>query len=308
MSYALRDFGSYTVAGRTLEVVTGEPRTVNFTRLMSYSYDPRGHFAVEHAYVQYFVPERRRSAPPVVLVHGGGMCGSAWETTPDGRPGWLNLLVQRGHEVHVIDNVERGRSGFAPGIWDGEPILRSKEEAWHLFRIGSLAKFADRAPFRGSLFPVSDFDSLARMLVPRWLTTTPLQVAALVEVLRKVGPAIVICHSQGGEIALDALRQVSELFAGFVGIEPTARLDDAAVVARVPTVLMAGDFLDIEEHWLERRSGWLKWVGDVNAMGGAAALLESGDDLAGGHCHLPMLDTGNDDCLYRCLEALEARL
>ena len=122
VSYALRDFGSYTVAGRVHTVETGEPREVHFTRSAVHMVDPRGEFAVEHAYVQYFLPERRNGAPPVVLVHGGGMCGSTWETAPDGRPGWVNLLVARGYDVHVLDNVERGRSGFAPGLWPGDPL------------------------------------------------------------------------------------------------------------------------------------------------------------------------------------------
>ena len=37
--------------------------------------DPRGHYAVEHAYVQYYIPANRRPEPPVLLVHGGGDVG-----------------------------------------------------------------------------------------------------------------------------------------------------------------------------------------------------------------------------------------
>lgn len=122
MRYSLRDFGSYTVGGRLYEVTDGEPREVRFTRSASYTYDPRGHRAVEHTYVQYFIPAPARDLPPVVLVHGGGMHGSTWETTPDGRPGWLHHLLDLGREVHVVDLVERGRSGFAPDLWAGAPI------------------------------------------------------------------------------------------------------------------------------------------------------------------------------------------
>ena len=226
MTYALRDFGSYTVAGRVIEVTDGEPREVSFTRAAKYIYDPRGHFAVEHAYVQYYIPQNRNESPPIVLVHGGGMHGGTWETTPDGRPGWLNLLVARGYEVHVLDNVERGRSGFAPGLWEGAPLLRSQEEAWSLFRIGPPEGFAARTPFPGSLFPIEAFDAFARMMVPRWLTTTPLHVEALVALLQRTGPAVVICHSQGGEITLDAAMRVPQLFAGLIAVEPSTVLDD----------------------------------------------------------------------------------
>lgn len=304
MSYHLSDFGSYTVAGRVHEVTEGEPRDIRFTRSASYLYDPKGHFSVEHAYVQYFVPAKRNGAPPVVLVHGGGMHGSTWETTPDGRPGWLNLLVRLGYETHVLDNVERGRSGFAPGLWDGDPISRSQQEAWTLFRIGSREGFSMRTPFKDGQFPVGAFDAFSRMLVPRWLTTTPLHVAALVAVLRRVGPAIVICHSQGGEISMDAMRQVPGLFAGLIGIEPSTRMSDPETASAVPTVLFAGDHLEIDGHWRERRQIWNDWVATQTQHGGRAVLIRSGHDLRAGHTHMPMLDHGNEECLTACLEAL----
>ena len=212
MSYSLRDFGSYTAGGRVIEVTEGAPYTVQFTRSASFEVDPRGHFAVEHAYVQYFIPEARRDAPPVVLVHGGGMTGSCWETTPDGRKGWLHHLLQMGYEVHVVDAVERGRAGFAPGLWEGEPILRSLEEAWYLFRIGPKEAFARRQPFARQRFPVAKFESFCRSFVPRWLVKTPLQVSGLLAVLNSIGPATVNCHSQGAEVNLDALAQIHGRF------------------------------------------------------------------------------------------------
>ncbi|MBG6204285.1 pimeloyl-ACP methyl ester carboxylesterase [Labrenzia sp. EL_13] len=304
MTYSLSDFGSYTVAGRVHEVTVGEPRNIRFTRSASYTYDPKGHFAIEHAYVQYFVPANRNSSPPVVLVHGGGMHGSTWETTPDGRPGWVNHLVGLGYETHVVDNVERGRSGFATGIWEGDPICRSQQEAWTLFRIGPSGGFSTRTPFENGQFPVKSFDAFSRMLVPRWLTTTPLHVAALVAVLKRLGPAIIICHSQGGEIALDAMAEVPDLFAGFIGIEPSTRLSDPELVAPVPTVLFAGDFLDIDHRWRERQQHWSDWVVTNRKHGGRATLIRSGHDLRSGHTHMPMLDHGSEDCLSACLQAL----
>ena len=62
----LRDFGSYTAGGRLHRVTEGQPRDLPVTRDVTLTFDPRGTFAVEQAYVQYFIPDPLRDAPPVV--------------------------------------------------------------------------------------------------------------------------------------------------------------------------------------------------------------------------------------------------
>lgn len=291
MTYRLRDFGSYTAGGRIAEVTEGEPYKVNFTRSASFDVDPRGHFAIEHAYVQYFVPEARNTAPPIALVHGGGMSGSSWETTPDGRPGWLQLLLQMGYEVHVIDAVERGRAGFAPGHWSGDPLLRSIEEAWRLFRLGPKEGFADREPYAGQRFPVAHLETFARSFVPRWLTTTPLQVDALLAVLDRTGPATVICHSQGGEIAFDALAKDPKNFANLIAVEPSSTLRRAEDLHGRAVRIVIGDFLDRDAFWDKRLAIWEELAALPNAM------LLGPQELGPGHSHMIMSDQGSERSL-----------
>ena len=304
VTYRLRDFGSYTAGGRVLRVTEGAPQRVNFTRSTSYEIDPRGHYAIEHAYVQYFVPETRRPGPPVLLVHGGGMSGSCWETTPDGRPGWLHLLLTKGYEVHVIDNVERGRAGFAPGVWDGQPVLRTLEEAWALFRIGPREGFRTRTAYPGQRFPVDHFDSFARTFVPRWLTTSPLQVAALVAVLERTGPALVICHSQGAELAFDAHRKAPHLFRGIIALEPSGLPNAGQDLTDIPVVLCTGDHLDNEPLWIDRKEAWVRFIAQRASDGGAASLLTS-DDLGAGNSHMLMMDANCGPVLDRSLHAFQ---
>ena len=87
----LANFGSFHVGGRRLKL-SGQPvETIQFTGATSFENDPNGDYQIEQAYIQYFIPEERKYNLPVLLVHGGGMTGSNWETTPDGRPGWLHL-------------------------------------------------------------------------------------------------------------------------------------------------------------------------------------------------------------------------
>lgn len=301
MTYALKDFGSYTVGGRLLHVTEGTPRKVQFTRSVSFTVDPRGHFAVEHAYVQYFVPQDRRPGPPVVLVHGGGMSGSCWEATPDRRPGWLHLLLTRGYEVHVIDNVERGRAGFAPGLWDGDPFLRSLEEAWSLFRIGPADGFPTRTPFPGQLFPVDQYETFAQSFVPRWLGTTPLQSAALLAVLERTGPALVICHSQGAEVTFDALAAAPDLFDGIIAVEPSSLPEDTQNLSGHPVVICAGDFLDTDPDWQARAQGWEGFAAGADNLRflGTSAFTP-------GNSHMMMMDANNEAVLDGVLTALSA--
>ncbi len=300
MSYNLRDFGSYTAGGRIAQVTEGAPQKVNFTRSASFEVDPRGHFAIEHAYVQYFIPEARNDGHPVVLVHGGGMSGSCWETTPDGRPGWLHEFLRLGYEVHVVDAVERGRAGFAPDQWEGTPLLRSLEEAWSLFRIGPREGFATRTSYPGQRFPVAHFEAFARSFVPRWTTTTPLQVEALLAVLERTGPAIVVCHSQGGEIAFDALARAPSSFGKLIAVEPSCTPKNENELHGKSVCLIVGDYLDQDAFWEDRAKIWaeLSNLRNVSLLGP--------NELGQGHSHILMSDRCSSRMVQTALDALPA--
>ncbi len=304
MRVTLRDFGSYTAGGRVYSVSEGTPFQVQLTRDSSILYDPRGHFPVEHAYVQYFIPEPRNTAPPMVLVHGGGMHGATWETTPDGRPGWLNLLLARGYEVHVVDAMERGRAGWVPGLWEGTPILRSMEEAWTLFRFGPAEGFTARHAFPQQQFPVDKLEGFARSFVPRWLTTTGLQVGALVAVLERTGPAVLVTHSQGGEIGFDAQGRRPDLVAGIIAVEPSAAPSVVEAETACPLTLLAGDFLDVDEAiaarhrlWQDIARRWLVCTPQVEMIWTAEAVRPGGS-------HMLMMDRHSEACLEAALDSL----
>jgi pimeloyl-ACP methyl ester carboxylesterase len=299
----LRDFGSYTAGGRLHRVTEGQPRDLPVTRDVTLTFDPRGTFAVEQAYVQYFIPDPRRDAPPVVLLHGGGMSGTVWEGTPDGRQGWLQLLLAEGYEVHVIDNAERGRAGFMPGLWPGEPVLRSLEDAWHLFRIGPPDGFAARRAFPGQRFPADSLPALAATFAPRWLSTAPQQAAAVKAVLDGLPSPILVAHSQGAEPAFEAIAQGARL-SQLVLLEPSAEPDDPTPLAGLPVTLFTGDYLDINELWQGRAAAWDRFEARLRHAGTPLHRLASGTTLPPGHSHLPMHDHGHDTVLDTILATL----
>ena len=135
----LRDMGSFHIGGREV-VISGKPvKEVVFTPGgVPAKVDPNGVYQAEQMYVQYFVPYDLRGKYPILLWHGGGLTGVTYETTPDGREGWLNYFVKKGWTVYNSDAVERGRAGWAmyPEIFKSEPLFLTKENPFERFRIG----------------------------------------------------------------------------------------------------------------------------------------------------------------------------
>ena len=305
MPITLAGFGSYHAGGRRLTVTGAPVEPIRFTAdTPPFPFDPNGEYRVEQAYGQWFEPvPRRPGAPPVVLLHGGGMTGAMWETTPDGRPGWLWQLLAAGFPVHVIDQVERGRAGFnaTPEPWPGRPLTRTAQEAWSLFRIGPPAGYATRTPYPGSRFPVAGFDRLVAQFVPRWTATADAQAGALVAVLAEVdrrhGPAVLVCHSQGGAAVFRVLAARPDLLAGIVALEPSGFPDPPGLgtaAMDVPVAFVMGDFLDTDPLW----SGLSRRVDEAVrrlAIRGLPAIRIDLPDLGyPGTTHMMMMEVGTD--------------
>lgn len=49
-------------------------------------------------------------APQVALIPGDGLLGSTFRFKPDGSPGWGKMLLERGYNVYMLDNVGCGRA------------------------------------------------------------------------------------------------------------------------------------------------------------------------------------------------------
>ena len=305
-NYSLSDFGSYTVGGRSIDVA-GEPkREIQFTPTASHLYDPNGSFLVEHLYVQYFVPAEANGSAPVILQHGGGLCGTCWETTPDRRPGWLHLLLQRGYEVHVVDGVERGRAGWCSldGVWPDAAIQRSLQEAWSLFRFGDAKNFSTRKAYSGQRFPVAHLEEFARLFVPRWTSTTTPATTAFEQLLRKFDSSIVICHSQGGQIAINAIAEVPERVYAICALEPSGFATNVAALAGVPTMLMYGDFFDIGEQTPALMQRGHDWASSLRDAGGTVDIIALPDRGIRGNSHMFMMDDNNAAVLDELIDWL----
>jgi len=293
----LAQLGSYTVGGRTVRIEGQAAHKVALSAGLEIDYDPNGRFWIEQAYVQYFVPQTRRLELPLVLIHGGGLTGSVWETTPDGRPGWLHDFLAAGVAVHIVDNVERGRAGFCalPGEWDGAPIVRSEEESWSLYRFGDAAGYARREPYPGQRFPVAHLDELTRRTVPRWPATVSAQRRALVALIERLGACIVLGHSQGGGFAIELAAARPDLVRAAVALEPHGNFSSIGAVPldRLPLLAVFGDYVEQSAAWRDLDAKAQRSLEAWRSAGGDAQVLRLGQHGLPGHSHMMMMDEGS---------------
>ncbi|MGE8611808.1 MAG: hypothetical protein ACN6PF_05865 [Achromobacter veterisilvae] len=300
---ALADFGSFYAGGRQVRIAGLPARDIAFTQTASLAYDPNGLYHFEQAYVQYFVPAALAHPLPIVLLHGGGMTGAMWEQTPDGRPGWLQHFLRQGFAVYVVDNVERGRAGWAPfrEVWPEAPIIRNAEESWSLFRFGRAEDFAARRAFDGQRFPVAAFDAFIRHAVPRWLGNNDAALEGFCAVLDRVGPCLVMAHSHGGEVAYRALHARPELVRGVIGVEPSGFSPEvaAASVAGKPFLFVYGDYLDATPLWERLCDAGRAYAGELERQGARVTTWRLADMGVAGNSHMPMMDDNSDDIAAR---------
>jgi pimeloyl-ACP methyl ester carboxylesterase len=270
---------------------------------------PPGQIMIDQMYVQYRIP-KNVSGPPVVMVHGSGHTGVTYETTPDGREGWATYFARKNFPVYVVDHVGRGRSGFDPtpinrARRENNPAglssvpLFTRERAFAGFRFGPNYP----TPNAGVQFPIEAQDQYYAQLVPNAETMLAgggaNTVKALGALLDKIGPAVVIVHSQSGAYGLDLIRQHADKVRGFIDIEgscgPLSANDVSNSFRKVPTLMVFGDYTEGSSgpNGDERRNQCNQSADAVNAAGGTAKFLYLPALGIKGNSHMLMMDKNN---------------
>jgi pimeloyl-ACP methyl ester carboxylesterase len=269
-----------------------------------------GNIIVNQMYVHFRIPAGAKGVP-LVLVHGSNHTGMTYETTPDGREGWATWFVRQGHPVYVVDHSGRGRSGFNPtpinAVRDGgaDPkslptlFLGPLDRAWSNFRFGAVYP----KPFPNLQFPLEALEQYLAQLVPN--TETTLEGAgantinALAALLDKIGPAVVMVHSQSGVYGLDLVRRrptaVRALISVEGGCETLTRDDVGKFFAKVPFISVWGDNSvgAAGVNGDKRRNGCLEATKLVTAGGGRGTFLLLPEAGIAGNSHMMMMDKNN---------------
>lgn len=306
----LRSVGSFHIGGRR-ETLQGLP--LEQIRLAvggpARAVDPNGSYVSGQMYVQYFLQQQPICPRPLVLWHGGGMTGANWESTPDGRPGWLQRLLERGFDVYVCDAVERGRAGWSrwPEIYQQAPLHRTLEEGWDMFRIGPAAQTDPGRPraHPGQQFPVEAFEAFAAQWVPRWAGHEEITLKAYEALLERVGPCMLMAHSQGGGLALTLAARRPDLLEAVVAIEPSGAPDELPAASASPAYLMVwGDHVQTHPIWRQYRARVDHHLQQLRAQGTRAEPLDLPERGLPGNSHFPMLDRNSDAVLDHILRWL----
>jgi pimeloyl-ACP methyl ester carboxylesterase len=180
-------------------------------------------------YVEYMIPARRSHPYPIVMVHGGSQTGTNFTGTPDGREGWAQYFVRRGYAVYVVDQVARGRAAYwAPQPYGGVTasrftFLEQRFVAPERFKQWPQAHLHTQWPGEGKpgdaafdQFYASQFPSLVSFAKQQELNRD-----ALVALLDKIGPAILLTHSQSGSFNWPVAQMRPNLLKALVAVEPS---------------------------------------------------------------------------------------
>jgi len=299
---SLKEMGSFHVGGRDVTIAGKPVREVVFSPGgIPAKVDPNGVYTVEQMYVQYFIPSEQRGRLPLLMWHGGGLTGVTYETTPDGREGWLNYFVKKGWAVYNSDAVERGRAGWAmyPDVFKGEPVFLTKENPFERFRIGQGAGSYNRDPAKmrvlpGNQFPVEAYENFVKQGVPRWTTTDDAIIRAYIALVDKVCPCVVLVHSQSGLFGAMVAEARPDKVKALVMVEPANGGKEGTKLKNTPVLAIYGDYIEGDARWPKIRQIGYNYYDNVRKGGGSVDVVNLPQVGIRGNSHMIMMDKNSD--------------
>jgi pimeloyl-ACP methyl ester carboxylesterase len=205
----IADQGAFSVPGRYVDV--GKDRIM-----------------VGQMFVQYQVPKNKTRPYPVVMIHGGGQTGINFLGTPGGRRGWADDFVSHGYTVYVVDQSGRGRSGFFTDVYgktrkstvgNATPRFTSPETSKRWPQAEKHTQWPGKGVQGDPAF--DEFYATQVETIGNEAMIEELNRAAVAKLLDRIGPAVLLVHSQAGVIGWSAADERPQLVKGILAIEPS---------------------------------------------------------------------------------------
>jgi pimeloyl-ACP methyl ester carboxylesterase len=190
---------------------------------------PDAKVMIRQMYVEMLKPEDVHHPYPVVLIHGVAQTATNWLTTPDGRKGWAQWFAEHGWQVCIVDQPARGRSAWHPKFNGSlhtvpaslvERLFTAPEdhEEWPQSKLHTQWPGGERKGHAGD----PTFDQFYASQVPFLgnAESEELVQKAGIALLDRIGPAILVTHSQAGLFGWLIADVRPDLVKGIVALEP----------------------------------------------------------------------------------------
>jgi pimeloyl-ACP methyl ester carboxylesterase len=177
-------------------------------------------------YVEFRIPAKQTHPYPIVMVHGGTRSGANWTGTADGREGWAQYFARRGYAVYVVDQPGRGRSAYVPEVY-GPPRFADAESAQRRYLQQEKFKQWPQAHLHTQWPGTGEIDDPAtRQIIGSFLPEIAfdkqqaISHEAMLALAERIGPFIMLMHSQGGPIGWAIADARPDLVKAVVAVEP----------------------------------------------------------------------------------------
>ncbi len=182
---------------------------------------------VGHMYVEYMIPAGQPRPYPIIFVHGGLRTGTNFTGTLDGQEGWAQFFVRQGYSVYIVDQVGRGRSpiieqAYGPAKMGDIRGVQKRYSQEEQFKLWPQAHLHTPWPGGGGLGDpwVMQLSASQAVEIENFHTQQELNRDALVALVDKIGPSIILGHSQAGAFLWPVADARPDKIKAILGIEP----------------------------------------------------------------------------------------
>jgi len=180
-------------------------------------------------YAEYKIPTRLQHLFPIIMIHGAGSSGANFIGTPDGREGWAQFFLRLGYAVYVIDQPGRGRAAYVSDLYgplssvETPEALEQRLTRTEDYNLWPQAHLHTQWPGTGKPGD-SSFDVFMASRLPV-VSDVALQQSlnrdAIIALLTKIGPAILLAHSQAGAFVWPVADARPDLVKAIIAVEPS---------------------------------------------------------------------------------------